>query len=173
MKEVGYANMSMDMLADEVGIAKATLYQHFSNKDDVIAHTMLHSFNLLEAHMQGAEGTAIDQLESTLRYMLTTGHNADGYAKPLAHDEVVALFRDHEQISQCFQKSHRNFDALINHAKAEGDIASDLSNEVIITMMFGMLHITDAKTMLGAPYRVDEIVNHAVRIFLQGVRPSA
>ena len=34
IRDNGYANLNMDDLADEVGISKPTLYQHFKGKDD-------------------------------------------------------------------------------------------------------------------------------------------
>ena len=53
MREYGFEKLNMDKVAEAVGIAKPTLYQHFRSKDDLIAQVLINGMTmLLEEPMQ-------------------------------------------------------------------------------------------------------------------------
>src|SRR5690349_16351568 len=54
----GYAELNMDEVAAQVGIAKATLYQHFSSKDELVVHVVVRQLRLTEE--------ALDRLDPSL-----------------------------------------------------------------------------------------------------------
>jgi AcrR family transcriptional regulator len=47
----GYAGMTLDDVANEVGISKPTLYQHFASKEDLGARILLDALHMAQKHL--------------------------------------------------------------------------------------------------------------------------
>jgi AcrR family transcriptional regulator len=167
IEKVGYANMNIEMIIDEVGIARATLYQHFRNKEDIVARLVLRDMDNLEEFIVGTKGAPLERLEAILRYILTGG-KADDFSVTLAKEEVVPMFFSHTDFSNRYKHIYALIDELIQAAKAAGSIAPDLSNDLLISMMFNMMELT--KIQFGTASN-ENTVEQAIRIFLQGIRP--
>lgn len=83
----GYAEVSMQQIADAVGLTKATMYHHFRSKDDLFAAVCRRETERIQAgvsEMIAAGGPLRDLLERVARFFLVTGGDAD----------VVRLFGD-------------------------------------------------------------------------------
>jgi AcrR family transcriptional regulator len=48
----GYAGMTLDDVANEVGISKPTLYQHFNSKEDLGARILLDALRMAQTHLE-------------------------------------------------------------------------------------------------------------------------
>ncbi len=69
LAERGFDLMTVDEVAAEVGIAKASLYKHFSSKEDLAAAAMVRILRLAQAFLATlpAEGKPLAQLEKRIR----------------------------------------------------------------------------------------------------------
>jgi AcrR family transcriptional regulator len=87
---VGYHGTSMQMLADEVGLGKPTLYHYFASKDDILYEMhQLHIDSLiggLEADAQGPDTGPAELLERACTYTLR---------EIALHPGYVRAFMDH------------------------------------------------------------------------------
>ena len=72
LAEKGFDLMTVDEVAVEVGIAKASLYKHFSSKEDLAAAAMVRVLGLAQDFMATlpADALPIVQLEAVARWML-------------------------------------------------------------------------------------------------------
>src|SRR5437868_9727407 len=69
--EGGYAQLTMDDLAEAVGISKPTLYQHFKSKEELIARVIQESMMVMIGCMQEpSDRRAVERLEQVLRLLL-------------------------------------------------------------------------------------------------------
>ncbi len=68
----GFEMMTMDEVAAEVGIAKASLYKHFPSKEALAAAAMIRLLENTLAFVRGlsSEQAALDQLKSVLQWAL-------------------------------------------------------------------------------------------------------
>lgn len=167
---VGYAHLTMDMLSEEVGIAKATLYQHFKSKDDVAVASTLRALDNLERFMLANTGTAIEQLQAIMRYMMLSNYDANGFPKMVMHDEVLHLFAHHDTIGVKFQHLNSLLFNLVDQAKQAGSIAADLPNEVIITMMMNSLQAFKGNRIYPSQSQ-ETVAAYTLRIFFNGLKP--
>ena len=73
LAEKGFDLMTVDEVASSVGIAKASLYKHFSSKEDLAAAAMLRILRLAQAFLATLPPNAkpLAQLKSVARWMLT------------------------------------------------------------------------------------------------------
>ena len=72
LAEKGFDLMTVDEVAAEVGIAKASLYKHFSSKEDLAAAAMVRVLGLAQKFMAtlAADAPPIVQLQAVARWML-------------------------------------------------------------------------------------------------------
>lgn len=167
--QVGYTHLTMDMLSQEAGIAKATLYQHFKSKEEVVTASTLHELNNLERFMLASKGKAIEQLRAIMRYMMVSTNRADGFSSVVMHDEVLHLFNHHEAIRAKFQQLNLHFFHLVEEARHDGDIADDLPSEIVITTMMNILQIYKGRLIYPAVDQLD-FITLTIRIFFNGLK---
>ena len=98
IRERGYANLNMDDIAEEVGVSKPTLYQHFKSKDDMVAATMVKAMEDMDAFMRSLEGKSpINQLELILRHLLNNHISPDGIPMNTVNAGTLVELSKHEE----------------------------------------------------------------------------
>lgn len=72
LAEKGFDLMTVDEVAAEVGIAKASLYKHFSSKEDLAAAAMVRVLARAQAFLADlpADAAPVDQLKAVARWMM-------------------------------------------------------------------------------------------------------
>lgn len=171
IREQGYSRLNMDVLADEVGIAKSTLYGHFASKHDLVVAVLLRAMSLMETHMAQGVGDPLSQLESTLRYLLQEAYAPYGFATTLVSDEVIALFYEHADVRPRIQHMTADLEKLIDEAKAGHQIDPDIPNHLVISLMFGMLNVIEWRGFVDPPTDRSEMIRHAIAIWRRGIAP--
>lgn len=151
MSQMGYADMSMDDVANHVGISKATLYQHFGSKEDLAVHAIVRSMKRIVQLIQEQDTShpAIERLE---QMMLATIHQR------YAHKRVTrtgprpmllgASLYDHPLYQEINQILSVQVDKLVNEAKAQGDIDPQYPTKLITQVLFSTIRTPDYQFML-------------------------
>lgn len=172
--EVGYANLTMEVLADEVGISRPTLYKHFANVQDVVATIVIRGYEQAIQYMQAINRQpSIRQLEAMLRYLFNISYAPDGFGSILIYDELQRVLNDNQEVNSQYLKIISMLNRLIEQAKASHDVRDDLANEVIIAMMFSVVRVSPLGRMPNTKLRYDEIVDQVILIFFSGLRPKS
>ncbi len=72
LAEKGFEAMTVDEVAQGVGIAKASLYKHFPSKEDLAAAAMVRVLHRTQAFLDGlpASATPLEQLKATVRWAM-------------------------------------------------------------------------------------------------------
>lgn len=72
LAEKGFDLMTVDEVAAEVGIAKASLYKHFSSKEDLAAAAMVRVLGQARTFLAGlaADARPIERLKAVVRWMM-------------------------------------------------------------------------------------------------------
>lgn len=122
----GYELMSMDDIAAEVGIAKGSLYKHFSSKETLAAAVMLRLLRRTREALDALppEVSPIEQLQAllewTLRERIAGGvPHLPSTSQPLRD----SLTRNVDYVDQLVDLSER-IGGLIRDAQSDGSLAS-------------------------------------------------
>lgn len=134
----GYDLMTMDEVAAEVGIAKASLYKHFPSKETLAAAAMIRLLENTLAFVRGLapELSAIDKLRAILRWALEA--RMQGGLPTLPAENTVlrdALVNNMKYVSKVLDMNELLGD-LIECAKTDGAIRSDLPTEVVLFTIY-------------------------------------
>ncbi len=134
----GYDLMTMDEVASEVGIAKASLYKHFPSKEALAAAAMIRLLENTLAYVRGLSPTepAIAHLKSVLRWALETRMRGGLPTLPAENTSLRdALLNNTRYISRLMDLNEL-MGELIEKARAEGAIRADLPTEVVLFTVY-------------------------------------
>lgn len=154
----GYKRSSMDDIAKEAGLAKATLYLHFKGKDDVFRAMLRLLARRVEARCRevvAAKGTFADRLGALL-----LAHHGQAYASFGTGEHLVELKAVMNTVAadelQVFERIFFDFaHELLKQAEASGEAAPSRmpigAKDWIAGMMFA-----SAGAKLGTPPTSEE-----------------
>jgi len=135
----GYDGASMDDVAAEAGITKASIYHHVAGKEELLARGFGRALDALYAILEEREassGRPVERLRHIVRRVseITTAHLA----------EVTLLFRarGNSQVERDALERRRRFDRvvadLVTQAQGAGDVRADLDPRLVARLCFGM-----------------------------------
>jgi len=138
LSEKGFDLMTMDDVADAVGVAKGSLYKHFSSKEKLAAAAMsrLLTQTLEVLDQFPAEWSAGRQLEEILRWTLQ--HRLRGGVPHLPSTRGAlqrALIFDLGYLALAL-KVNKRFYALSAAAREAGEISADVSDDVVVYTLY-------------------------------------
>ena len=138
LSEKGYDLMTMDDVADAVGVAKGSLYKHFSSKEKLAAAVMTRllgqTIDVLDR--MPAEWRAARRLEEILRWSLQQRMRGGVPHLPStrgAFQRSLMLNMDYLALAY---KVNKRFYALVEEAKRDGDIKHAVSDDVIVYTLY-------------------------------------
>jgi AcrR family transcriptional regulator len=138
LSEKGFDLMTMDDVADAVGVAKGSLYKHFSSKEKLAAAVMTRLLTQTMAVLDGlpADWSAGRRLEEILRWSLQ--HRLRGGVPHLPSTRGAlqrALLLNLDYLGIAF-KVNKRFYAMVADAKRNGDINVAIPDDVIVYTLY-------------------------------------
>ncbi|KNZ34162.1 MAG: TetR family transcriptional regulator [Methylibium sp. NZG] len=140
LAEKGFDVMTVDEVAADVGIAKASLYKHFTSKEELAAAAMvavldraLAFFDTLQAR---SEARPIEQLQAVVRWTMQVQLAGEMPSLP-AHNSALrtALMTHKVYLDRLMQVSDR-LGVWITAAQADGAVDPKLPPEVVLYTLF-------------------------------------
>jgi AcrR family transcriptional regulator len=134
----GYDLMTMDDLAAEVGIAKGSLYKHFPSKEKLASAAMIRLLRrtLLQLASMPASKSALATLRQLLEWALSERLKGSIPHLPSTSSTLQqALTGDLDYLSSLMELNAHIL-ALVETAKAQGDIASALPSEFVMMTIY-------------------------------------
>ncbi len=170
----GFANVTMDELADEVGISKATLYQHFKSKDEMLAALLAaHTTRFVKWLAQTAEHPPLERLRRVVRYLM------DGHMTPLRslirREDLLPTLERHPELIAQHHTMIAELSAIIVEGQHAGQIAPDLEPAVIMRVMWLLsdVPVSEYTALQGDGVSPDRetYIAQVLAFFERGVRP--
>src|SRR5689334_10862227 len=102
MHEKGYAAMSMDELASQVGISKPTLYSHFTTKEDLVVAAVSYWFDRVSEAVTAdpTPRSPLQQLAFILRTVVQIQIDRDALSPRPWAPEVFQLLCQHAEVRE-------------------------------------------------------------------------
>ncbi len=140
LAEKGFDLMTVDEVAADVGIAKASLYKHFTSKEDLAAAAMIRVLQRALAYLDelaAREPAApLDQLKAVARWTMQVQLAGEMPSLPAQNSTLrAALTTNKDYIDRLMEVSDR-LGTWITAAQAEGTLNPALPPEVILYTLF-------------------------------------
>ncbi len=168
----GFDLMTMDEVAAEVGIAKASLYKHFPSKEALAAAAMIRLLENTLAFVRGlaSDQPAIGQLKSVLQWALEIRMKGGLPTLPSENTSLrEALLNNTRYISRLMDLNEL-MGLLIEKAKTEGAIRTDLPTEVVLFTIYARsCDPTLDYLRTGEQYTDDQVIHFLLTTCFDGL----
>jgi TetR/AcrR family transcriptional regulator of autoinduction and epiphytic fitness len=136
----GFDLMTMDEVAAEVGIAKASLYKHFASKEALAAAAMRRLLQRVQAQLDAIDQARLPdplaRLQAMVRWTLQVQLAGDMPSLPSQNSSLRAeLVNDMSYMSLLIAVSER-LGQWISEAQAQGQVTSLVPAEVVLYTLF-------------------------------------
>ncbi len=169
ISDKGYAKTTMSDVAAEAKIGRGTVYWHFESKQELVLALMVREFGRLEEMFLAAAeipGNAAERLESMIRGTMQMLWQAGEWFKPFL--SVIASGGEEldlklvELWSALYGKYNRLVETMLEEAKADGDVRSDLDSAVVAPAIVGLLDALFIQAMFGHLPRDTERLGNSI-----------
>lgn len=138
LAEKGFDLMTVDEVAAEVGIAKASLYKHFTSKEDLAAAAMLRLLTRAQALLASLPANArpLEQLKAVLRWMLQLQLAGDMPALPSQNSSLRLALMAHPVFPDQLRQLGAQIGGQIAAAQQDGSLNPRLPADVVLYILY-------------------------------------
>lgn len=176
LADKGFDLMTVDEVAADVGIAKASLYKHFNSKEALAAAAMVRVLQRavdvvdgLRARSPGAD--PLDQLRAVARWTMEVQLAGEMPSLPAQNSTLRQALADHrEYMDRLFELSDK-LGAWITAAREAGTLNASVPAEVVLYTLFAracdpVLGVLKA----SGQYSDEQIIEHLLSTCFDGLR---
>ncbi|RZI83871.1 MAG: TetR/AcrR family transcriptional regulator [Rubrivivax sp.] len=140
LADKGFDLMTVDEVAAEVGIAKASLYKHFASKEALAAAAMnrilARSMAFLDELEQTGPTQPLDRLKAVARWTMEVQLAGEMPSLPAQNSSLrAALMADNDYMNRLMAVSEKLGEWIVQ-AQADGLLSQQLPPEVILYTLF-------------------------------------
>lgn len=140
LAEKGFDLMTVDEVAADVGIAKASLYKHFASKEALAAaameRVMQRALEVIEQQQARADATALDRLREVTRWTLRVQLAGEMPSLPSQNSSLRAELLGRKGYLDLLMQVSDRLGEWIVRGQAEGLIDRSLPPEVVLYTLF-------------------------------------
>jgi TetR/AcrR family transcriptional regulator of autoinduction and epiphytic fitness len=178
LADKGFDLMTVDEVAADVGIAKASLYKHFPSKEALAAAAMVRLLErvlaFLDQQASRADATAFQRLEAMISWALALQLAGEMPTVPSQNSTLRAELMAHKTYLDLLMQVSERLGAWIEQAQADGEIDPSLPPEVVLFTIYARgCDPVPAFLKAGGNFTDEQIVEWVMRICLRGLRAGA
>jgi TetR/AcrR family transcriptional regulator, regulator of autoinduction and epiphytic fitness len=172
LAEKGFDLMTVDEVAAEVGIAKASLYKHFPSKEDLAAAAMVRVVGQAQAFLASlpAEAPALEQLKSVVRWLMRQQLAGEMPSLPSQNSSLRATLMANKPYIDGLMQVSEQLGQWIEAAQETGAIDPALPSVLVLYTVYSRACDPVLEFMkAGGQYSDDDIVELVVRTCFNGL----
>jgi TetR/AcrR family transcriptional regulator, regulator of autoinduction and epiphytic fitness len=139
LAEKGYESMTVDEVAADVGIAKASLYKHFPSKEELAAAAMVGVLDRALAFLEqeaAREASPIEHLKSVARWTMQVTMAGEMPSLPAQNSVLRTVLLQHRGYLDRVMMVSDRLGAWITAAQAEGEVNPALPPEAVLYTVY-------------------------------------
>ena len=138
LAEKGFDLMTVDQVAAEVGIAKASLYKHFPSKEDLAAAAMVRVLSRAQAFLLTLQADArpVEQLKALVRWMMRLQLAGEMPSLPSQNSSLRANLMANKAYLDGLMDVSDQMGAWIEAAQADGSLSRQTPALVVMYTLY-------------------------------------
>jgi TetR/AcrR family transcriptional regulator, regulator of autoinduction and epiphytic fitness len=140
LAEKGFDLMTVDEVAADVGIAKASLYKHFPSKEALAASAMVRllqrTLAVIDQQAARVDSSAFDRLKALTRWALEVQLGGEMPSLPSQNSSLRAELMGNKDYIELLMQVSERLGGWIAQAQADGDIDPALPPEVLLYTIY-------------------------------------
>jgi TetR/AcrR family transcriptional regulator, regulator of autoinduction and epiphytic fitness len=178
LADKGFDLMTVDEVAADVGIAKASLYKHFVSKEALAVAAMVRllqrALALVDQVAARPDLTALARIEAVTRWVLEVQLAGDMPSLPSQNSSLRAELMASKDYMDALVRVSDVLGGWILQAQADGHINTSLPPEVVLYTVFARAcDPVPAFLKAGGKHSDEDIVRWVLGVCLDGLRPRA
>ena len=172
LAEKGFEAMTVDEVAAQVGIAKASLYKHFSSKEELAAAAMVLVMRRAQAFINGLhdETPALDKLKAVVKWTLEVKLAGDMPSLPSQNSTLRATLIANKDYMDGLMEVSDRLGGWIEMAQAKGQLNPDLPAIAILYTFFARACDPVLEFLkMGGLYQDEQIVQMVLSTCFDGI----
>ncbi len=175
LADKGFDLMTVDEVAADAGIAKASLYKHFASKEALAAAAMVRllqrTLAFVEQQAAHTEARAFDRLAAVVRWALNLQLAGEMPAVPSQNSSLRTELMASRVYLDLLMEVSEHLGAWIVQAQADGDIDAQLPPEVVLYTVYARAcDPVPAYLKAGGNFTDTQIVDWVASTCLNGLR---
>jgi AcrR family transcriptional regulator len=176
LAEKGFEAMTVDEVAAEVGIAKASLYKHFPSKEDLAAAAMVRVMDRARAFLdklQGGDADArpIDQLRAVARWTMEVQLAGEMPSLPSENSSLRAALTTNKAYVDGLMDVSDRLGAWITAAQADGSLNPALPPIAVLYTLYARACDPVLGFLKGhGQYTSEQIIDMVMSTCFEGLR---
>ncbi len=138
LAEKGFDAMTVDEVAANVGIAKASLYKHFSSKEELAAAAMVHVMQRAQAFLSSlpADAAPIANLRAAARWMMQLKLAGEMPSLPSQNSTLRATLMGNKAYMDGVMEASDHLGGWIEAAQANGSLNTTLPPIAVLYTLY-------------------------------------
>lgn len=174
----GYTATTMRSIADQAGIEAASIYYHFSSKEELVDVVMEHGADSIVQHINEhlealpANATAEDRFKAVLVGQMSALIKFGDYA--LAHNRLLTQLPDKVRERQIKRREQhqRLWTTVFDDLREEGYLREDF--DIALCRVFVLGFINSVQTWFDPKKgSIEKIADQFIKLFFEGAQPAA
>lgn len=138
LSQKGFDLMTMDEVAAHVGIAKASLYKHFSSKEELAAASMTrllqHALDIIAS--LPISMPPVSKLKAVVQWAVSMHLRGAMPLLPSTRSTIQSALQHHAPYMDCLGRLIEQLGSWIAVAQSNGDLSTELPGEVMLYTIF-------------------------------------
>lgn len=172
----GYEATSLDAIAEQLGMHKATLYHYINSKEEVLYQCLVKSFEDLDLVLEKMQDRTVPVLDRLRHFAVSLSHaqnNDYGRCLVLVGSRPLELMA-----STDIRKFQKRLDSTVRDLVTEGIASGDIqpcNPGLVSAMLFGTLNWVPQWFKETGKLSIDDVVDTFMNMLIQGIasRPKA
>lgn len=143
--EKGYKAFHFKLLADRLNVARSTIYEYYSSKEELVTAYMINIMNRVTAECEALEQlpSPLEQLKALMRIFIKYSqiHQITQIIPQINRNSSPAVKSSIDRLSEDHGKLYRTIMELMEKAKETGEIRSDVPSSVLARVYFTAIEI--------------------------------
>ncbi|MFT5934698.1 MAG: TetR/AcrR family transcriptional regulator of autoinduction and epiphytic fitness [Hydrogenophaga sp.] len=173
LAEKGFDAMTVDEVAAEVGIAKASLYKHFSSKEDLAAAAMVRVMQRAQAFLDSLDATRapLDLLKAVARWTMEVQLAGEMPSLPSENSSLRATLTTNKPYVDGLLDISERLGAWIQAAQANGSVNPALPPIAVLYTLYARACDPVLGFLKGAGlYSSDQIIDMVLSTCFDGLK---
>jgi AcrR family transcriptional regulator len=169
----GFRSVTMDDLAEAMGMSKKTLYVHFKTKRDLLEAVIDHKLGSFETAMDSVPSGEPKQFAVTLHRLLTSVRQqaqeiSPTFVRDLAKEEPALFERIKTKRRELIG---RTFNRILSVGQKAKSIRSDIPADLLVEILVGIADsVVTPEKVAARGMAPGEMLSIVLKVFLEGVQ---
>jgi len=173
--QMGFAHVSMDDLAAEMGISKKTFYKHFPSKEEILRQVMARRFHQVESAVQAVlRNPKLNSLSRSLEIFALIARRLSQTGQPFIQDMKKHAPHIWKEVDAHRNRIIRNsFSHLVQEGIREKNFREDVDPHLVMLIYLAAIQqILNPETLSTLPFTLGQAYEGIIKVLLEGVLTS-